>query len=130
MAPLPSTVVAAARAEAAAVVPLVAGAPGTGRRSASRRFAPAALAAGVVVVAGVVGVMRVSSGGGGESAQMAVAPVAPNGLTSTLVSGNPPSAMLRDARLDRYMAAHRKLANGIAVPDRAGYQVEAIYESK
>jgi hypothetical protein len=38
--------------------------------------------------------------------------------------------MLRDARLDRYMAAHRKLANGIAVPDRAGYQVEAIYESK
>lgn len=133
MAPLPSTVAATARADARGVASAVPSTPAVGQRRAARRFAPVALAASVVVVAGVVGVMRVSSpgGAGAETAQVA----STLGASGTLIGGAAvdgamPVTMLRDARLDRYMAAHRKLANGIAVPDRAGYQVQAVYESK
>lgn len=135
MAPLPAAAPAtpATRpADAAAVVALTPAAVPARRRSASRRFAPLAMAASVVAVAGVVGVMRVSSTAPGvvETAQLAPGSGVYTGLADAGPSGVTPVTMLRDARVDRYMAAHRKLANGIAVPDRAGYQFQAVYESK
>lgn len=133
MAPLPSAGVPIARGDAKAPASPTPSASVAVQPRPARRFAPAALAASVVVVAGVVGVMRVGlpGGSGAEPAQVAGTQGASGVLVGNgAIHGAMPVTMLRDARLDRYMAAHRKLANGIAVPDRAGYQVQAVYESK
>lgn len=132
MAPLP----AAARevAAAAAVVngaPMAAGAVPPQRSRGTRRLAPLAMAAGVVVVAGVVGVMRaVSPLAPADPALMATAVDASLSTPASVPGGSVPMTMVRDARLDRYIAAHRKLANGIAAPDHAGAPVAVVYESR
>lgn len=105
-------------------------APVAFRRSASRRFAPVAIAAGVVVVAGVVGVMRVAGLGASDGQSMA------SGFDGQVVVSAPmpgsvvPVAVVRDAGLDRYIRAHRKLANGMAEPDRAGAPMAVVYETR
>ncbi|MEK8049915.1 sigma-E factor negative regulatory protein [Ideonella sp. DXS22W] len=133
MAPLPAAARAAV-APAAAVAPVAAlvGAAPVGQRRLSRRLAPMAVAAGIVVVAGVVGVMRAAGPGSAEQPLMASGFNAGLGgeSSASMPAGAVPVTMVRDARLDRYIAAHRKLANGIAVPDRAGAPVAVVYESR
>lgn len=76
---------------------------------ARRRWAaPAAAAAGFVAVAGLLVVYRVAS-----PPAVAVVPVAATtGQPDVkVVSGQ----LIRDARLDRYLAAHRQVSNGAAV---------------
>ena len=72
-------------------------------------FAAAGLAAGVVVVAGVVVMMRTAEPQADAKALAAVA----GQPDLVVVNGQ----LVRDAQLDRYLAAHRKVANG------AGMQV-------
>jgi sigma-E factor negative regulatory protein RseA len=75
----------------------------------SRWTAPAAAAAGFVAVAGVLVVTRVA----GPSAPAAAVPVAATaGVPDVqVVSGQ----LVRDARLDRYLSAHRQVSAGAAV---------------
>ncbi|MDT7834520.1 sigma-E factor negative regulatory protein [Aquabacterium sp. OR-4] len=130
MAPLPA---AREPAVAVAAVPAAAALAATvpQRRAASRRFAPMAVAAGVVVVAGVVGVMRaVSPLGPLEPGLMATATSVGPGLAASVPGGSVPMTMVRDARLDRYIATHRKLANGFVAPDHDGAPVAVVYESR
>jgi len=81
------------------------GSPATvGRRSVRpRAWAPMAAAAGVAAVAGVLVVMR--SNAPQTSPAVAAQPI---GLQAA-------SAVIRDARLDRYLAAHRQVSNAAAV---------------
>jgi sigma-E factor negative regulatory protein RseA len=82
---------------------------------------PMAALAGVTAVAGVVMVLRTSAPQGvvpsvlatGGGAALPVATASPNTLTPLpqAVSGR----LIRDARLERYFAAHRQSANGAAL---------------
>ncbi|MBI3367549.1 MAG: sigma-E factor negative regulatory protein [Burkholderiales bacterium] len=74
------------------------------RRERSRLLAPVAAAAGVAAVAGVLVVMRMSAVDGAVLADKGPPDV-------VLANGQ----LMRDAQLDRYLAAHRKVANGAAV---------------
>lgn len=70
--------------------------------------APGAVAAGFVAVAGVLMVVRLA----GTEAKVAVPVAAAGGPPDvTVVNGQ----LIRDARLDRYLAAHRQVSNGAAV---------------
>ena len=75
-----------------------------GRRSVRvRTWAPMAAAAGVAAVAGVLVVMRTS------------VPQASPAVAAQAVGPRSASAVIRDARLDRYLAAHRQVSNTAAV---------------
>ncbi len=81
--------------------------------------APLAAAAGVAAVAGVVVMLRTVSTPF-DGAQMVVAPVARSVVASAPgkweQSPQPVNGrLIRDARLDRYLAAHRQSANGAAL---------------
>ena len=103
--------------------PLMATAPAT-VQPARRRFggwlmAPAAVAAGFVVVAGVLVVNQAlvsPPAGGAVVAQQAAA------------SG----VLVRDARLDRYLAAHRNLGTGLAGSGAGSAErtVQIVYEPR
>lgn len=73
-----------------------------------RLIAPAAVAAGFVVVAGVVMVARMGSADQARGAPPVAAAAAPDVV---VVNGQ----LIRDARLDRYLSAHRQVSNGVAV---------------
>jgi sigma-E factor negative regulatory protein RseA len=88
--------------------------------------APAAVAAGFVAVAGVLLVSQMPGGlslrGAQPDANLAAAPAAaqPAVVVSTSEPGDPPAVVLngqliRDARLDEYLAAHKKFG-GSSVP--------------
>ncbi|WP_395698936.1 sigma-E factor negative regulatory protein [Aquabacterium sp.] len=70
--------------------------------------APGAVAAGFVAVAGVLVVVRMA----GTETKVAV-PVATAGGQPDVMVVN--GQLIRDARLDRYLAAHRQVSNGVAV---------------
>jgi len=82
---------------------------GSVRHRPSWQFASAAAAAGFVAVAGMLVVLRPAG----------QAPVGSE--PSALVSSAPPAQaiangrMIRDAQLDRYLAAHRRVSNGVSV---------------
>lgn len=85
--------------------------------------APAAVAAGFVAVAGVLVALRQPAAPEGGSA-IAAAPARPGAVpVSTAPAALPGSAplivvngqMIRDARLDRYLAAHRGAVQGMAL---------------
>jgi sigma-E factor negative regulatory protein RseA len=105
----------------------VAPAGATHRRAASWLMAPAAVAAGFVAVAGILVVTRSWTPGveeGGVMAQAAAsAPVSADGLVAS-------SDVVRNARLDRYLEAHRALGNGVAAAGGAGHRVQIVFESK
>ena len=101
--------------------------PSSRRRSARAWLAPAAMVAGFAAVAGVMVVTRMAAepggaaGGGQALAGSAAAPMvavttpglaAPGLAASTTPAEN--VSMIRDAQLDRYLAAHRQYANGAA----------------
>lgn len=93
-------------------------------RSRRRWKAPAAVAAGFVAVAGVLVATRGPAPGSADGG-MAAAGVAPANpvaatvavTTSTAATSLPMAAeaapMIRDAELDRYLAAHRQYGNGV-----------------
>lgn len=106
--------------------PLVAAAPpapvpaAAGRsRLAGWMVAPAAVAAGFVVVAGVLVVNR--------------ALVSPPAAGSVIAQRAPASGVLvRDARLDHYLAAHRNLGTGLAGTGAGSAErtVQIVYEPR
>jgi sigma-E factor negative regulatory protein RseA len=100
--------------------------------------APAAVAAGFVAVAGVLTVARLPGNlnPAGDTKQMALsqpAPVvrvgtAPAPVAHARVAPSQASAVMviRDPRLDRYLAAHRGLTNGLTAPATGVQQVEVL----
>jgi sigma-E factor negative regulatory protein RseA len=85
--------------------------------------APMAATAGVAAVAGVVVMLRTAPDGGG-AAQVAVQVAAQPAAAQPIVVSAPVVAqglqpvngrLIRDARLDRYFAAHRQSATGTAL---------------
>lgn len=99
---------------------------GDGDVAAPRRWpgwlmAPAAVAAGFVAVAGVLLVTRVVSINPADSGQLAQAVPAPAGASADLV---------RNAGLERYLEAHRTLANGVVASGGAEHRVQIVFEAK
>jgi sigma-E factor negative regulatory protein RseA len=113
---------------AAEPVPLAPLAPRTAAarpRRGPRWMAPAAVAAGFVAVAGVLGVMQVSAPDGAASDRaLAGAPAQPGVQTVASRAGGAAASdaspqelgpVIRSAELDRYLAAHRQFANAAAL---------------
>lgn len=90
------------------------------RRLAGWLMAPAALAAGFVMVAGVLVVNKML--------------VSPPGAADAVMAQRAPAVgvLVRDARLDRYLAAHRNLGTGLAGTGAGGAErtVQIVYEPK
>lgn len=90
------------------------------RKLAGWLIAPAAVAAGFVVVAGVLVVNKTL--------------VAPPVAADVVMAQRTPAAgvLVRDARLDRYLAAHRNLGTGLAGTGAGGTErtVQIVYEPK
>lgn len=116
---------AAADAAGAASMQVANGAPVAARRGGrwrmGRMMAPAAVAAGFVAVAGVMVISRVMSPAPVAGPTLAAAPGAAVAASGMLV---------RDARLDRYLAAHRSLANGAAATGGAEHRVQIVFEGR
>lgn len=95
------------------------------RRRLGWLVAPAAVAAGFVAVAGVLVVLRSAGPSGGAP-----------GSGPVLAGGPPPSGgvvpvqVVRDARLDRYLDAHRTLANGVAAAGGSEQRVHIVLDAK
>lgn len=116
--PLPRAVAKAAEAEASP--PAAAG---------SRRgwlVAPAAVAAGFVVVAGVLVASRLLSAEPAAEPVLAVAPARATPAGDSQDAGT----LVRDARLDRYLAAHRSLANSAMAAGRGEQRVQIVFEGR
>jgi sigma-E factor negative regulatory protein RseA len=82
---------------------------------------PAAVAAGLALVAGVMVVAHVGQPGqGGEAATLAAASsprlAAAQGQASPIVVGN----IIRDARLDEYMRVHQATGGYVPIPAPGG----------
>ena len=94
---------------------------------------PVAVAAGFVVVAGLLVVSRLSAPVDQGGATLALAPASSPGGATMRVSGvaSPPAtaqadmAVIRDARLDEYLRAHQSARGGIAVPGGGLRRVDA-----
>ncbi|MBK1688195.1 sigma-E factor negative regulatory protein [Rubrivivax gelatinosus] len=117
--------------------PLERPAPSAARVSPRRRhawLAPAAVAAGFVAVAGVVVVTRMSSLAPSGGAVLADAPPAQPGLSLATTGAAAPRALvvegrlIRDARLDAYLRAHRDAMAGgpAALPGGGPRNVEVM----
>ncbi|WP_119153736.1 sigma-E factor negative regulatory protein [Caldimonas tepidiphila] len=134
----PVVIAPAARDEAApavAVQPAIAAGQGARRRGWR---APLAAAAGVMVVAGVAVMTGLPGGGSGGALQalpsgatLVQAPAA--AVTRPLVAAQPPApganAMLvRDARLEQYLAAHKQFGGSSALGVPSGFLRSATYE--
>ena len=128
--PVPLAPRALAPALPAAVAPMLGAERQAQRGWARRLMAPAALAAGFVVAAGLLGVLK--SGGPAlvEGDQMASNALAPDGAAQPQVVKTDASALVRNAGLDRYLEAHRKLGNSVAAAGGAEHRVQIVYESK
>ena len=94
------------------------------RRLASRWLVPAAVAAGFVVVAGVLVVSRVSAPLAPQGSETLAAVPGPAGVTQVssrailassgqLAQGD--TSLIRDARLDEFLRAHQAARGGMAV---------------
>jgi sigma-E factor negative regulatory protein RseA len=91
------------------------------RRRAGWMMAPAAVAAGFVVVAGVLVVNKAL-----------VSPPAVDAVFAQQMAAPASGVLLRDARLDRYLAAHRNLGTGLAGAGAGSAErtVQIVYEPK
>lgn len=134
-------------AEAAAEAPVlraVNGSPARDGRSGARRWtAPAAVAAGFLVVAGVLTVTRVPVGPETASAPQltqaegpAAAVPAARGLVGPVLVAEPAAesalpgngVLIRDARLDQYLMAHKQFGGSSALGMPAGFLRSATFE--
>ena len=105
------------------------------RRAASGWLVPAAVAAGFVVVAGVLVVSRVSAPTAPQVSETLAAAPSPAGVTrvsssALALSGQPAqgdATLIRDARLDEFLRAHQAARGGmaVAVPGSALRRVDA-----
>ena len=105
------------------------------RRAASSWLVPAAVAAGFVVVAGVLVVSRVSAPTAPQVSETLAAAPSPAGVTrvsssALALSGQPAqgdATLIRDARLDEFLRAHQAARGGmaVAVPGSALRRVDA-----
>ena len=101
------------------------------RRAGAAWLVPAAVAAGFVVVAGVLVVSRMSAPVD-QGAPLLASASSPGGAVAR-VSGTAPlstaaqsdSTVIRDARLDEYLRAHQSARGGIAVPGGGLRRVDA-----
>ena len=97
-----------------------------GRHAAGWWMAPAAVAAGFVAVAGLLVLTRVLSPDPADRVQLAQAQTAgPAGL-SQAAAGD----AVRNTGLDRYLEAHRSLANGVVAAGGAEHRVQIVFEAK
>jgi sigma-E factor negative regulatory protein RseA len=90
-------------------------------------LAPAAVAAGFVVVAGVLVVARMGDGDAGVMLSRGTAPLTLVGNEGDAGARVVDNRLIRDARLDRYLEAHRgALGSSLAVPGGAMRNAEVI----
>lgn len=102
-----------------------------GRRSWSGRLvAPVALAAGFVAAAGLLVVLRAGAPQAADGGQMALNGAAPGAASQRQLVSTDAGALVRNAGLDRYLEAHRKLGNSVAAAGGAEHRVQIVYESK
>lgn len=85
-------------------------------------LAPVAVAAGFVAVAGVLVVTQLAAPGGGSAPMMAAAPSGAPAAVTRVSTGAPAAApvaadevLIRDARLDRYLEAHRQYGPSVGM---------------
>ncbi len=106
-----------------------AAAPANPLRHTPRRrrwLAPVVGVAGIGFVASMVAFTRTAPDSSpSRGAPAAVQAAAPKARTAVLSAG-----MLRDAGLDRYVSAHRKLPSGAEMPGRAERQVQFVLDGK
>ena len=103
------------------------------RRAGGAWRVPVAVAAGFVVVAGVLVVSRLSAPVDPGAAALALAAASSPGGATLRVSGaaslpaaaQADAALIRDARLDEYLRAHQSARGGIAVPGGGLRRVDA-----
>jgi len=104
--------------------------------------APAAVAAGFMAVAGVLVVTQMSGAPSGEQLEAAAAPRLVGGAGVVRVSEGPASAsagessvvvldgqLIRDARLDEYLAAHKKFGGSSVLGGPSGFMHKAAVTS-
>ncbi len=106
-------------------VSAVAAAAAAARRWPAWLVAPAAVAAGFVAVAGLLVVTRVVSINPADSGQLALA--APGATANANANA---TDLVRNAGLDRYLEAHRTLANGVVAGGAAEHRVQIVFEAK
>ncbi len=85
-----------------------------------RLMAPAAVAAGFVAVVGMLGVSQL----------MTPTPAGPTLAAVPAGSSDASGMLVRDARLDRYLSAHRSLANSAMAAGAAEHRVQIVYEGR
>lgn len=115
--------------------PVRAGGSGAARRGGWAWKAPAAVAAGFVAVAGVLTVVgspvSISSGAGSSvlarSTPRSAPAVAPNAVSAEVFVAN--GQVVRDARLDRYLNAHKQFAGTSALGMPSGFLRNAAVEA-
>ena len=88
--------------------------------------APVAVAAGFVAVASVLVVTRMAPSDPAAGAQLAQMVPANSAVRAAPVRGD----VVRDPRLDRYLEAHRSLANGVVAAGTAEHRVQIVFEPK
>jgi sigma-E factor negative regulatory protein RseA len=103
------------------------------RRKASRWAVPAAVAAGFVVVAGVLVVSRTSGPVGSGATELMAGASSPAGVTNVSTSGRAQMAVaqgsggvLRDARVDELLRVHQAARGGMAVPGSVLRRVDNV----
>jgi sigma-E factor negative regulatory protein RseA len=120
------------RARLATEPVLLAPAPSAVRPHA-RWAVPAAVAAGFVVVAGVLVLSRLGSpGGSGWKGDTLAAASSPGGAVAAAQEVAPPlrlvaqEGLVRDVRLDEFLRAHKAAGGGMAVPGSALRRVDIV----
>jgi sigma-E factor negative regulatory protein RseA len=92
--------------------------------------APAAIAAGFVAVAGLMVVLRSQAPSGADSSQLALGKADAERSSLRRVVQPEAGALVRNAGLDRYLEAHRKLGNSVAMAGATDQRVQIVFESK
>ena len=129
--PVPLAPRALAPALPDAVAPMLGAEHQVVRRGWARRLtAPVALAAGFVVVAGFLAVLKSGGPPLAEGGQMASNALAPDGASQQQVVNTEAGALVHYAGLDRYLEAHRKLGNSVAAAGGAEHRVQIVYGPK
>ena len=93
------------------------------RRSRHWLMAPVAVAAGFVAVAGVMVVTQVMAPAPADVPAMA-------GAGTTAPAAGTSAVLVRSAQLDRYLSAHRSLANGVMPGAGAEHRVHIVFEGQ
>jgi sigma-E factor negative regulatory protein RseA len=124
--PVPVSPAPWAPAPAAAVDPMLDTVRPAAARPRLRRWAtPVGIAAGVAMVVGTLTVVRPAADPSGAPALARVEPAASETDLARVANG----AMIRDARLDRYLAAHKQFHGSTALGPSSGFLRGATHEA-